>query len=52
MSASCTRKFVYQQEMLFFFNRRLLEERFITEKEYRKMRLKIQARNGEKKQQG
>ena len=47
MSASCTKAFAYQQGMLLYFNRVLLEKGIITEREYRAMKLKIQLREKE-----
>lgn len=47
MSASCTKAFAYQQGMLLYFNRVLLEKGIITEREYRTMKLKIQMREKE-----
>lgn len=44
MSASCTKEFAFQQGMLFYFNRVLLEKGMITEREYRAMKQKIQLR--------
>lgn len=44
MSASCTKGFAYQQGMLYYFNRVLLEKGIISEKEYRTMKQKIQLR--------
>lgn len=44
MPASCTKAFAYQQGMLHYFNRVLLEKGIISEREYRAMKLKIQLR--------
>lgn len=44
MSATCTKEFAFQQGMLLYFNRVLLEKGVITEREYRAMKLKIQLR--------
>lgn len=44
MSASCAKEFAFQQGMLLYFNRVLLEKGIITEREYRAMKLKIQMR--------
>ncbi len=44
MSASYTKEFAFQQGMLLYFNRVLLEKGVITEREYRAMRQKIQLR--------
>ena len=44
MSAPCTKGFAYQQGMLYYCNRVLLEKGIISEKEYRAMKQKIQLR--------
>lgn len=44
MLPSCSRKLAYQQGMLVYFNQVLLEKGIISEREYRAMKLKIQAR--------
>lgn len=44
MSASCTKEFAFQQGMLYYFNRVLLEHGIITDQEYRAMKQKIQSR--------